>query len=332
MTNRPKTLVTGAAGFIGFFLSRRLMADGHHVVGVDNMNTYYDSALKQARLAELTPNPNFSFARIDLADREAVESLFEKEKPTRVVHLAAQAGVRYSLTDPHEYIPSNLTGFFNVLHAAKDAGIGHFVYASSSSVYGANKSVPFRETDAVDHPVNLYAATKRANELLAYSYASIYGLASTGLRFFTVYGPWGRPDMAYYHFTRSILAGEPVKVFNNGDMMRDLTYIDDVIESTVRIMDLPAEADWTGVPWRVYNIGRNKPENLMHIIEVLEDAIGKKAEKVMLPMQPGEMVDTYADSTPLINKTGFTPSINIEEGLAQFVDWYRDFHGVEAEK
>ncbi len=326
MTKQHTVLVTGAAGFIGFFLIQRLLSMGHKVVGVDNMNTYYDAELKNARLAKLDQLSDFTFIKADLDSRQAVEAIFGDHNPTQVVHLAAQAGVRFSLTDPHEYIPSNLSGFFNVLHAAKEAKIAHFVYASSSSVYGANSKVPFAVGDPVDHPVNLYAATKRANELMAYSYGHVYGLPSTGLRFFTVYGPWGRPDMAYYHFSKSILAGETIRVFNHGNMKRDFTYIDDIIESVIRIMDIIPQKDETGVPWKVFNIGRNKPENLMRIIEVLEDALGKKAKMEMLPMQPGEMVDTYADSTPLIKETGFEPKVNIEEGIAKFVDWYKEFH------
>ena len=326
MTKQHTVLVTGAAGFIGFFLIQRLLSMGHKVVGVDNMNTYYDAELKNARLEKLNQLSDFTFIKADLDSRQAVETIFGDHNPTQVVHLAAQAGVRFSLTDPHEYIPSNLSGFFNVLHAAKEAKIAHFVYASSSSVYGANSKVPFAVGDPVDHPVNLYAATKRANELMAYSYGHVYGLPSTGLRFFTVYGPWGRPDMAYYHFSKSILSGETIRVFNHGNMKRDFTYIDDIIESVIRIMDIIPQKDETGVPWKVFNIGRNKPENLMRIIEVLEDALGKKAKMEMLPMQPGEMVDTYADSTPLIKETGFEPKVNIEEGIAKFVDWYKEFH------
>jgi len=331
MSEKHRILVTGAAGFIGFFLTRRLIADGHSVVGVDNMNTYYDAELKHARLDILQKLDGFTFIKADLSERQAVEQIFTDHSFSRVVHLAAQAGVRFSLTDPHEYIPANLSGFFNVLHACKEAKLKHFVYASSSSVYGANSKVPFEEKDATDHPVNLYAATKRSNELMAYSYAHIYGLPSTGLRFFTVYGPWGRPDMAYFHFTKAILAGQTIKVFNHGNMKRDFTYIDDILESIIRIIDIiPSGKDplSNGEPWRVFNIGRNKPENLMKIISVLEDAIGKKAKMEMLPMQPGEMVDTYADSTPLITETGFEPSINIEQGIIKFVDWYKDFYSV----
>jgi len=326
MSKTHKFLVTGAAGFIGFFLTRRLIADGHSVTGVDNMNAYYDTDLKQARLAVLNKLDGFTFIRADLSDRQAVEDLFSGQTFTRVVHLAAQAGVRFSLSDPHEYIPANLSGFFNVLHACKEAGLEHFVYASSSSVYGANSKVPFEETDATDHPVNLYAATKRSNELMAWSYAHLYGLPSTGLRFFTVYGPWGRPDMAYFHFSKAILAGHPIKVFNHGNMKRDFTYIDDIIESIIRIVEIVPVGDQTGAPWKVFNIGRNKPENLLKIISVLEDALGKKAKMEMLPMQPGEMIDTYANSTPLITETGYQPLVNIEEGIAKFVDWYKDFY------
>ena len=326
MSEKHKILITGAAGFIGFFLTQRLIADGHTVIGLDNMNTYYDADLKNARLTTLKKLNGFTFIKADVSIRSAVEDIFNNHTFTRVIHLAAQAGVRFSLTDPHEYIPANLSGFFNILHACKEAKIKHFVYASSSSVYGANSKVPFEEKDATDHPVNLYAATKRSNELMAYSYAHIYELPSTGLRFFTVYGPWGRPDMAYFHFTKSILAGETIKVFNNGNMKRDFTYIDDIIESIVRIIDIIPSGDSTGAPWKVFNIGRNMPENLMKIIAVLEDALGEKATMEMLPMQPGEMLDTYADSTPLIRETGFTPSINIEEGIVKFVAWYREFY------
>ncbi len=326
MKESHQYLITGAAGFIGFFLIQRLIADGHTVVGVDNMNSYYDTDLKNARLAVLQKLDGFTFIKADLSDRQAVETIFADNAFSRVVHLAAQAGVRFSLTDPHEYIPANLSGFFNVLHACKEANLKHFVYASSSSVYGANSKVPFEETDATDHPVNLYAATKRSNELMAYSYAHIYGLPCTGLRFFTVYGPWGRPDMAYFHFTKAILAGQTIRVFNHGNMKRDFTYIDDIIESIIRIVEIVPSRDSTGAPWKVFNIGRNKPENLMKIISVLEDAIGIKAKMEMLPMQPGEMLDTYADSTPLITETGFEPSINIEEGIAKFVKWYKDFY------
>jgi len=331
MSEKHTILVTGSAGFIGFFLVRRLIADGHRVIGVDNMNSYYDIELKNARLAILQKLAGFTFIKADLSDRHAVEKIFTDHSFSRVVHLAAQAGVRFSLTDPHEYIPANLSGFFNVLHACKETKLPHFVYASSSSVYGANSKVPFEETDATDHPVNLYAATKRSNELMAYSYAHIYGLPSTGLRFFTVYGPWGRPDMAYFHFTRSILAGETIKVFNHGNMKRDFTYINDTLESIIRIIDIiPSGKDSLSndAPWRVFNIGRNKPENLMKIISILEDAIGKKARMEMLPMQPGEMLDTYADSTPLITETGFQPSVDIEQGLVKFVEWYKDFYPV----
>ncbi len=326
MSKNHKFLVTGAAGFIGFFLTQRLIADGHTVTGLDNMNAYYDTDLKQARLAVLKKLDGFTFVKADISDRQAVEDLFSQKSFTRVVHLAAQAGVRFSLSDPHEYIPANLSGFFNVLHACKQAELEHFVYASSSSVYGANSKVPFEETDATDHPVNLYAATKRSNELMAWSYAHIYGLPSTGLRFFTVYGPWGRPDMAYFHFSKAILAGQPIKVFNHGNMKRDFTYIDDIIESIIRIVEIIPAGDQTGAPWKIFNIGRNKPENLMKIISVLEEALGKKAKMEMLPMQPGEMVDTYANSTPLITETGYQPLVNIEEGLSKFVDWYKGFY------
>jgi len=326
MSEKPKILVTGAAGFIGFFLTQKLIAKGYTIVGLDNMNAYYDVELKNARLAVLKKLPDFEFIKADLSERNAVEEIFANHSFVRVIHLAAQAGVRFSLTDPHEYIPANLSGFFNVLHACKEANIEHFIYASSSSVYGANSKVPFEEKDATDHPVNLYAATKRSNELMAYSYAHIYRLPSTGLRFFTVYGPWGRPDMAYFHFTKAILAGETIKVFNNGNMKRDFTYIDDIIESILRIIDIIPSTGTTDTPWKVFNIGRNKPENLMKIISVLERAIGQKANMEMLPMQPGEMLDTYADSTPLISQTGFSPSINIEEGIEKFVTWYREFY------
>lgn len=326
MTAQRTFLVTGAAGFIGFHLAQKLARAGFNIVGVDNLNSYYDISLKQARLAKLKTLQNFTFMQVELADSDAVAGLFGAHEFDRVIHLAAQAGVRFSMSEPHQYISANITGFFNVLDACEKADIEHFIYASSSSVYGANKTVPFRETDRVDHPVNLYAATKRSNELMAHSHAHIYGLASTGLRFFTVYGPWGRPDMAYFHFTRAILTGKKINVFNHGNMRRDFTYIDDIVESIMRLIDIIPERDPHHAPATFYNIGRNQPENLLRIINIIEEATGHKAQMEMLPMQPGEMLDTYADSTPLIEKTGFEPKVNIEDGLVKFVNWYREFY------
>jgi UDP-glucuronate 4-epimerase len=335
-----KVLVTGAAGFIGFHLTKQLLTLGHDVTGLDNLNDYYDVTLKTARLRQLEGNPRFRFVRTDLVDWEAMERLFGEGCFQVVVHLAAQAGVRYSLANPHAYVDSNLVGFLNVLEGCRHHQVRHLVFASSSSVYGANTRTPFSVHHNVDHPVSLYAATKKANELMAHSYASLYGLPTTGLRFFTVYGPWGRPDMAYFSFTRAILAGQPIDVFNNGRMQRDFTYIDDVVEGVVRVMDrIPSpDQDWSGdrpdpgtsyAPYRIYNIGNNRPVELLRFIEVLEECLGKKAAKNLLPMQAGDVLATCADVDGLMRDVGFRPETSIEEGLGRFVGWYLDYYGVE---
>ena len=334
---RP-VLVTGAAGFIGYHLSERLLAEGHAVVGYDNLNDYYDVALKQARLARLQARRGFRFVKGDLADRAAFDGLFAEVKPEVVVHLAAQAGVRYSLTNPHAYASSNLVGMLNVLESARHHKVRHLVFASSSSVYGANSRMPFAERDNVDHPVSLYAATKKSNELMAHAYSHLYGIPTTGLRFFTVYGPYGRPDMAYYSFTRKILAGEPIEVFNQGRMQRDFTYIDDVTEGVYRtLLRVPAgDPAWDGAapdpatsraPYRIYNIGNHSPVELTRFIAVLEGLLGRKAVQRLLPMQPGDVVATYADVSDLARDVGFEPSTPIEVGLERFVRWYREHHG-----
>jgi len=332
-----KVLVTGAAGFIGFHLSKYLLDRGDDVVGLDNMNDYYDVSLKEARLAQLCDRENFRFVKMDLADREGMAKLFQTEQFARVVNLAAQAGVRYSLQNPHAYIDSNIEGFINVLEGCRHNRVEHLVYASSSSVYGANTSMPFSVHDNVDHPVSLYAASKKANELMAHTYSHLYGLPTTGLRFFTVYGPWGRPDMALFLFTKAILAGEPIQVFNHGKMKRDFTYIDDIVEGVVRTLDRVAEpnSDWNGAapdpgtsaaPYRIYNIGNNQPVELLHMIKTLEKALGKNAEKEMLPIQPGDVPQTYANVDALIADVGFKPETSIEDGIDQFVEWYRGFY------
>jgi UDP-glucuronate 4-epimerase len=331
--------VTGAAGFIGFHVSKRLLERGDDVVGIDNLNDYYDPALKHARLDILRKFERFEFVRADIADRAAIEELFACHKPSRVVHLAAQAGVRYSLTNPHAYTESNITGFLNILEGCRHYGVEHLAYASSSSVYGANTKQPFSEHDNIDHPVSLYAATKKANELMAHTYAHLFGVASTGLRFFTVYGPWGRPDMALFRFTRGILAGEPIPVFNEGRMIRDFTYIDDIVEGVVRVLDKRAEPDpnWSGAdpdparsyaPYRVFNIGNNNPVLLLDYIAALEAALGRKATLDLLPMQPGDVVSTRADVSELEEAVGFRPSVTIAEGIARFVTWYKDYFQV----
>lgn len=334
-----KILVTGAAGFIGSALSLKLMARGDVVVGIDNLNSYYDVSLKEARLSRLTTQSNFTFNKLDVGDRQGMTDFFRAYSFDAVVHLAAQAGVRYSIENPHAYIDSNLVGFCNILEGCRHAGVKHLVYASSSSVYGANVKLPFSEHDNVDHPVSLYAATKKANELMAHTYAHLYGLPCTGLRFFTVYGPWGRPDMALFKFTRGIMEGIPIPVFNHGKMIRDFTYIDDIIEGVVRATDSPAQPDpnWSGerpdpatsrAPYRVYNIGNNRPVELMRYISVLEDNLGKKAVLDMLPMQPGDVPATYADTTLLANDVGFRPDTPVEIGVAKFVEWYRTYYNV----
>jgi UDP-glucuronate 4-epimerase len=332
-------LVTGAAGFIGFHVCRKLLERGDRVTGLDNVNDYYDVSLKEARLAQLTPHPQFTFRRLDLADRDGMARLFEAGRFDVVIHLAAQAGVRYSLTNPHAYIDSNLVGFLNILEGCRHTRVGHLAYASSSSVYGANTRMPFSVHDNVDHPVSLYAASKKANELMAHAYSHLYGLPTTGLRFFTVYGPWGRPDMALFLFTRAILAGQPIDVFNEGRMQRDFTYIDDIVEGVVRVADRPAAADgaWTGAdpdpgtssaPYRVYNIGNHQPVELLHLIAVLEQCLGRTAAKNLLPMQPGDVPATYADVDDLSRDVGFHPGTPIEDGMRRFVEWYRAYYRV----
>ncbi|MGB3069200.1 MAG: NAD-dependent epimerase [Ottowia sp.] len=330
-------LVTGAAGFIGMHACERLLARGDTVVGIDNLNTYYDVALKEARLARLKAHPGFSFECLDIADRGAMAALFERTRPDRVLHLAAQAGVRYSLEAPHAYADSNLTGFVNLLEGCRAHPVQHLVYASSSSVYGGNMKLPFSERDAVDHPISLYAATKRANELMAHTYSHLFKLPATGLRFFTVYGPWGRPDMALFKFTRAILAGEPIDVYGHGQLLRDYTYIDDIVEGVLRVLDKPATPDpdydplapnpSTGnAPHRVFNIGNQAPTLLTDYIAALESALGMKAIQRMLPQQPGDMHTTSADTTALAGWVGFTPSTPVREGVAHFINWYRDFY------
>jgi len=335
-----RILVTGCAGFIGMHVSERLLTAGHEVIGLDNMNAYYDPALKEARLARLLPRAGFRFERLDLADREGMAQLFAECRFDRVVHLAAQAGVRYSLHNPHAYSDSNLVGFLNVLEGCRHARCPHLVYASSSSVYGANRKLPFSEHDGTDHPVSLYAATKKANELMAHTYSHLFGLACTGLRFFTVYGPWGRPDMSLFLFTRAILEGKAIDVFNHGDMSRDFTYIDDIVEGVVRVMErIPAAdaaCDMTApdpalstAPYRVYNIGNHNPVQLTDFIGILERALGRKAEKRLLPMQPGDVASTYAETDDLRRDVGFAPDTPLEQGISAFVQWYRAFYGVK---
>jgi len=342
MNKKMKYLVTGAAGFIGSQLSKRLLelvGKDVEVIGLDNMNDYYDVSLKEARLGMLTDNSAFRFVKMDLADRQAIKELFDSERFDMVVNLAAQAGVRYSIKNPMAYVDSNMVGFANILEGCRHTDVKHLVYASSSSVYGSNKKMPFSVHDNVDHPVSLYAASKKANELMAHTYSHLYGLPTTGLRFFTVYGPWGRPDMACFLFTKAILAGEPINVFNFGKMRRDFTYIDDIIEGVVRVLDrVPAgNPDWSGetpdsasskAPYSLYNIGNNNPEDLMRFIEVLEDVIGRKAEKNLLPLQPGDVPETYANVESLTRDVGFKPSTSIEDGLARFVAWYKEYNKI----
>jgi len=331
-----KYLVTGAAGFIGFHLAKRLLERGDSVVGLDNLSDYYDVSLKNARLAMLVPVKGFRFVKMDLADRTGMEELFQTERFEKVVNLAAQAGVRYSLTNPHSYIDSNLVGFINILEGCRHNEVSHLVYASSSSVYGANRKMPFSVHHNVDHPMSLYAASKKANELMAHTYSSLYSLPTTGLRFFTVYGPWGRPDMALFLFTKNILADKPIDVFNYGKHKRDFTYIDDIIEGVVRVLDQTSMPDptWNGTapdsatsyaPYRLYNIGNNHPVDLSHYIEVIEKKLGKKAQKNFLPLQPGDVPDTHADVDDLIRDVGFKPQTSVEEGISRFIDWYRKY-------
>lgn len=323
-------LITGVAGFIGYHMAERLCrhlsADGHDVHGMDNLNDYYDVRLKEARLAQLERHRNFAFTRCDLADKAAMERLFAQVKPQVIIHLGAQAGVRYSLENPHAYIDSNVTGTLNVLEGARAHGAEHLIYASSSSVYGANEKIPFAIRDNVDNPVSLYAATKKSNELMAHSYAHLYGIPMTGLRFFTVYGPWGRPDMAYYKFADAMREGRAIDVYNHGDMRRDFTYIDDITEAIVRLMPFAPQSKEGKPPYALYNIGGGQPENLLNMIETLEDALGMSAEKNMLPMQAGDVKETYADASALAAVTGFTPQITLADGLARFAAWYKDYH------
>jgi UDP-glucuronate 4-epimerase len=330
-------LVTGAAGFIGFHVARRLVEAGREVIGIDNLSPYYDPRLKQARLQQLAGAKNFKFVRLDLADRAATAALFGEHRFPFVIHLAAQAGVRHSLGDPHAYADANLVGFLNVLEGCRHQGCRHLVYASSSSVYGANTKMPFRTSDNVDHPLSLYGASKKANELMAHSYAHLFNLPTTALRFFTVYGPWGRPDMAMWIFATAINAGKPIKLFNRGKMRRDFTYIDDVVQAVVRLIDRPAQSDpnWSSdapdpasssAPWRVYNIGNNSPVELLDVVSLLEQALGKKAIRELMPMQPGDVPGTFADVGDLMRDVGFKPSTPIAEGIARFVAWYQEYH------
>ena len=332
-----KVLVTGAAGFIGMHVALRLLARGDQVVGLDNLNDYYDVALKKARLAQLTLHSNFEFCELDVSDRQAVSNLFDQCQPGRVVHLAAQAGVRYSLENPHAYIDANIQGFMNILEGCRQHPVDHLVYASSSSVYGSNETVPFSEQHNVDHPVSLYAATKKANELMAHTYSHLYSIPTTGLRFFTVYGPWGRPDMAPILFTDAILSGRPIKVFNQGDLLRDFTYIDDIVEGVLRVLDKAATADAgfsaskpnpasSAAPYRVLNIGNSQPTPLLKFIDILETALGMQAQKEFLPMQQGDVYATAADTSELNAWVGFKPSTPLEEGVTNFVHWYREFY------
>ncbi|MCF6209984.1 MAG: NAD-dependent epimerase [Gammaproteobacteria bacterium] len=332
-----KVLVTGSAGFIGSQLALRLLERGDEVIGVDNLNDYYEVSLKEARLARISSHANFTEARISIEDRPAMEAVFAEHRPDRVVNLAAQAGVRYSIENPHSYIDSNIVGFINILEGCRHNGVEHLVYASSSSVYGANTNMPFSIHNNVDHPLSLYAASKKANELMAHTYSHLYDLPTTGLRFFTVYGPWGRPDMALFLFTRKILAGEPIDVFNYGKHRRDFTYIADIVEGVIRTLDRIASPnpDWNGdtpdpgtglAPYRLYNIGNNQPVELMHYIKVLEDCLGKKAEMNMLPLQPGDVPATYADVQDLVADVGYKPETTVEDGIARFVEWYRNYY------
>jgi len=336
MNGQKPVLVTGAAGFIGFHVARNLLEKGRSVVGLDNLNDYYDPALKETRVANLKPYSGFSFERTDIADRGAMEKLFSTHSFSAVIHLAAQAGVRYSLSHPHDYASSNLVGFLNILEGCRHTGCEHLLYASSSSVYGANTRLPFKTSDVVDHPVSLYAATKKANELMAHSYAHLYRLPCTGLRFFTVYGPWGRPDMAMWLFTEAIFDGKPIHLFNHGKMRRDFTYIDDVAGAVVNLLDCPATPDprWqsntpnpatSNAPWRIYNIGNHEPVELMRLVTALETATGKKAALSLEPIQPGDVPETYADINDLAALIRFQPKTPIEEGVSKFIDWYRSY-------
>jgi UDP-glucuronate 4-epimerase len=332
-------LLTGVAGFIGMHCAERLLARGDTVIGVDNINDYYDVGLKKDRLKRLEAHPRFRFERLDIANREAVAGLFAEVRPEKVINLAAQAGVRYSLTNPHAYIDANIQGFLNILEGCRHHSVRHLVYASSSSVYGGNTCLPFSESDPVDHPVSLYAATKKANELMAHTYSHLYGLPTTGLRFFTVYGPWGRPDMALFLFTRAILEGQPIEVFNGGEMTRDFTYIDDIVEGVVRLLDRPAEPDpafdsdnpdpaTSSAPYRVFNIGNSSPVRLLDYIGAVEKSLGTEARKNLLPMQPGDVQSTAADTDKLENWVSFRPATPVETGVSRFIDWYMDYYRV----
>ena len=334
-----KILLTGAAGFIGSTATLRLLARGDEVIGLDNLNDYYDVQLKRDRLARLTSHPKFRFVKLDVADRPGIEALFAKEQVDRVVHLAAQAGVRYSLKNPHAYIDSNVVGFMNILEGCRHSQVQHLVYASSSSVYGGNTKMPFSEHDSVDHPVSMYAATKKANELMAHTYSHLFGLPTTGLRFFTVYGPWGRPDMALFLFTKAILEGKPIDVFNHGEMRRDFTFVDDIVEGVIRVLDRVAtpaanyrteepDPGTSNAPFRVFNIGNHKPVPLMDFIACIEGALGLKAQKNLLPLQDGDVPATYAEVDALRDWVGFTPATDIRTGIGRFVDWYRDYYKV----
>ncbi|PNK64338.1 MULTISPECIES: NAD-dependent epimerase [Pantoea] len=332
-------LVTGAAGFIGFHVTQRLLAAGHQIVGIDNLNDYYDVGLKQSRLDLIAQHPSFRFIKMELADRAAMASLFEQHAFQRVIHLGAQAGVRYSIDNPHAYADANLIGHLNILEGCRHHKIEHLLYASSSSVYGLNRKMPFSTDDSVDHPVSLYAATKKANELMSHTYSHLYNLPTTGLRFFTVYGPWGRPDMALFKFTRAMIAGDAIDVYNRGEMKRDFTYIDDIAEAIVRLQDVIPQRDesWTvetgspatsSAPYRVYNIGNSQPTSLIKYIEAIEKALGVTAKKNLLPMQPGDVLETSADTEALYQAIGFKPQTSVEEGVARFVSWYREFYNV----
>ncbi|HWL21310.1 MAG TPA: SDR family NAD(P)-dependent oxidoreductase [Bradyrhizobium sp.] len=323
-------LVTGAAGFIGFHVARRLLAEGHDVTGLDSLNSYYDPALKHSRLAVLRADPRFDFTQVDLADRTAIKSLFATRRFATVIHFAAQAGVRYSIEHPHAYADANLEGFVNVLEGCRHGGCRHLIYASSSSVYGANTKLPFSVSDRTDHPISLYAATKRANELLAHSYSHLYRLPVTGLRFFTVYGPWGRPDMAIFLFASAIVEGKPIRLFNHGKMRRDFTHIDDVARVVSKLIDrIPGDNPAAGnAPARIYNVGNHRPEELEHVVALLEKELGRAAAKEMLPMQPGDVLETFADIGDLMRDTGLRPEISIEDGIRDFVAWYRDHYKI----
>ena len=334
-----KVLITGSAGFIGSALSLRLLDRGDEVIGIDNLNDYYDVELKKARLARTLDHDSYTDVRVSLEDRDGIADVFRQYQPQRVVNLAAQAGVRYSLENPHAYVDTNLVGFTNILEGCRHNGVEHLAYASSSSVYGSNTNMPFSVHDNVDHPVSLYAASKKANELMAHTYSHLYQIPTTGLRFFTVYGPWGRPDMALFLFTKNILAGKPIDVFNYGKHRRDFTYIDDIVEGVIRVIDRVPEPnpDWSGdapdsatssAPYRLYNIGNNQPVELMYYIEVLEKCLGKKAEMNLLPLQPGDVPATYANVDDLVRDVGYKPDMSVEQGIANFVAWYRDYHGV----